>query len=244
MKKFFIEKQNIDKNQIVITNDEFFHFKNVLRTRLHEKIICICGDENYYHCEVTKIEKTYAIANILKIEKCPANPKIDITVFQGLPKADKLELIVQKISELGATTLIPFESEFTIAKNNNLKIERLKKIAKEACKQCGRSLPIKISNTIKFKDINNYLTDFDLVLFLNEKSEGKNKINNLINEINSSKKIAVIIGAEGGFSNTEINLLSNKKIMDISLGKRILRTETATIALVSFLSILSNNQLN
>lgn len=241
MKKFFVEKENFSGEFVNIVGDEFFHFSKVLRGKVGEKIICLCGDENQYFCEVVKIEKDFAVARVNKIELCTANPKIEIAVFQGLPKGEKLELIIQKISELGASEIVPFESDFTIAKGNPIKMERLEKIAREACKQCGRSKMLKISPTIKLCNIEKEITGFDLVLFLYENAKANETISALTEKIKKAKKVAIIIGAEGGFSESENEFLSKLNIEKILLGKRILRTETATIALVGFVSLLTEN---
>lgn len=245
MKRFFVEESNVINNKIKIVGDEFFHLTKVLRTQIKEKIICTIGDEFDYICELTKIEKNQAEAIILEKIKNLSNPKIVLEVFQGLPKGEKTEFIVQKITELGASGLTFFESDFTIAKTfGTSKMERLKKIAKEACKQCGRSQPLKLNNAIKFKEIKKFLTQYDLILFLNENANPEQTFENLIGNIKKSKKIALIIGTEGGFSNNEIsfiNSLNLKNLFNISLGQRILRTETACIGAVSFISFLTNN---
>lgn len=241
MKKFFIEKNNFNGKFANITGEEFFHFSKVLRGKIGEKIICLCGDENEYFCEVVKIERDNAVARVDKVELCQANPKKEIVVYQGLPKGEKLELIIQKISELGASEIVPFESDFTIAKGNPIKMERLEKIAREACKQCGRSKAIKISPIAKLKNIIDDLANFDLVLFLYENATAESTLVKIENKIKKANRIAIIVGAEGGFSEIENEILSKLDIEKVSLGKRILRTETATIALVGFVSLLTEN---
>lgn len=245
MKRFFVDECDISNGKIKIVGDEFFHLNKVLRTQVGEKIICTAGDEFDYICELTKIEKNQAEAIILEKSENLSNPKIVLEVFQGLPKGEKTEFIVQKITELGASGLTFFESDFTVAKTFGIsKMERLKKIAKEACKQCGRSQPLKLNNVIKFKEIEKFLTECDIILFLNENANPEQTFENLIKNIKKSKKIALIIGAEGGFSNNEIafiNSLNLKILFNISLGQRILRTETACVGAVSFISFLTNN---
>lgn len=241
MKKFFIAKENIGEEKAIISGDEFFHLTKVLRSQEGEKIQILTGDEFVYLAEIESIGKNEAVCNILKKSFCLANPKHKITVFQGLPKGDKLELIIQKISELGASTLIPFESQFTIAKNNNLKLPRLEKISHEACKQCGRSIPLEIKPTIKFKEILVLLKEFDLVLFVYENAPTFNGISALTTKLQSAKNIAVVIGSEGGFSNEESEAILKENVEKVSLGNRILRTETASISVVGYLSFLTNN---
>lgn len=241
MKKFFVDKENIKNETVVIEGEEFLHLSKVLRSNIGEEIKIICGDEFEYICIIEQIEKRFAIAKIKQKNICEANPKCVIDVFQGLPKGEKLELIIQKITELGANAIIPFESDFTIAKNNNIKMERMERISKEACKQCGRSFPVEIKQTIKLKNIEQNLENYDLVLFLYENADLSSKIENISEKIKSANKIAIIVGSEGGFSEQENKLLTNLNTEKISLGKRILRTETASITLVGFVSLLKGN---
>ena len=245
MKSFFVDGNNISGDTLKITGDEFFHLSKVLRAQSGEKIICLTGDEFDYVCELSKIEKNQAEAKLIekKLNKC--NPKIVIDVFQGLPKGEKAELIVQKITELGASTLIFFENDFTVAKIKSItKVDRLTKIAKEACKQCGRSQPLNIKNPIKFSEIKNLLNDYDIILFFNENADEECALKKLAEKLKTSKRIAVIIGAEGGFSDKEsiiFNELSLKNLFNVSLGERILRTETASIGAVAYISFLTGN---
>lgn len=229
MKKFFAKRIN---NEYVFEDDELAHF-NVLRCRIGEQIICLGNDGYDYLCEITQISKKQAIAKIVSKELNTKNPKVNITIFQGLVKGEKIDLIVQKLTELGITNLVPFESEFSVAKTNDNKINRLNKISQEACKQCGRSVPLNIENTLKFKDMVNRFKNFDIVLFANE----KNKIRNY-DRIMKSQNIAIIVGGEGGFSDEEIAQINNAGVINFGLGERILRAETACIALASIIGYM------
>ncbi len=229
MKKFFATRIN---DEYVFEDDELAHF-NVLRCRIGEQIVCLGSDGYDYLCEITQISKKQAIAKIVSKELNTKNPKVDITIFQGLVKGEKIDLIVQKLTELGITKLVPFESEFSVAKTNDNKINRLNKISLEACKQCGRSVPLIIENTLKFKDMVNRLKNFDIVLFANE----KNKIRNY-DRILKSQNIAIIVGGEGGFSDEEIAQINNAGVINFGLGERILRAETACIALASIIGYM------
>lgn len=241
MKKFFLTKDAINGQKVIVEGDEFLHLSKVLRTEVGEKIQLIFGDEFVYLAEVAEITKRSAICNIIDKEFCLANPKKQICVFQGLPKGEKLELIIQKISELGASQITPFESRFTIAKSNTLKFDRLNKIAREACKQCGRSIPLQINSTVKFSELPLLLKNFDVVLFVYEKAPTFNKLENFTQKLLCANKIAIIIGAEGGFAEDEVFALDKLNVDKVSLGSRILRTETATIAMVGYLNFVINN---
>ena len=145
---------------------------------------------------------------------------------------DKLDLVTQKLCELGATKIIPFESDFTVAKPNPNKIARLNKVSEEACKQCGRSIPLKVENAISFKQMLEQIAEYDIVLFANEKERLASQ------EIQDKNNIAIIIGSEGGFSDSEIEQIKSRGAKCIGLGERILRTETASIALCAIVGNL------
>lgn len=229
MKKFFADKIN---NQFIFENEELSHF-NVVRCALGEKVLCFDGSNKEYLCEIKEISKKRAVANIIEEKICEKNPKINITVFQGLVKGEKTDLIVQKLTELGISKLVMFESEFAVAKANNNKLDRLYKITKEACKQCGRSIPLEIAEMVKFKDMLEQLKDYDLICFANEKNGDR------LNEIlPKSKNIAIIIGSEGGFSDNEIEKIYAVGAVNFGLGSRILRAETACIAISSVIGYM------
>jgi 16S rRNA (uracil1498-N3)-methyltransferase len=240
MRRFFIDKENINNQTVKITGEEFNHLNKVLRLKEKDEIVCLTGDGFDYHCQIVNINKKKAEAKILNKTKNLCDPKIVIDVFQGIPKGEKVNLIVQKLTELGANSITFFESDFTIAKANSDKLIKLNKIAKEACKQCGRSMLLEIKPFIQLKNIEKFLNEYDIVLYLFEKAS-ENSISNLVGTIKNSKKVAVIIGAEGGFSQKENTLLNQLNLTQIFLGERILRTETACIAIVGFISFLTNN---
>lgn len=221
MKKVFGKKQD---NLIIIDGEEREHLA-VLRCTQNEEILCFCGDKYQYHCTIIEQTKKQVVAKINSSSVCKGNPTKNITVFQGLPKGDKLDLITQKLCELGVSKIVPFESSFTIAKPNQNKIQRLNKVSKEACKQCGRSLPLIVEDTVSFKQMLEMLKQFQVVLFANEKDRLAQ------NSIENAENIAIIIGSEGGFSQKEIEDIISSGAICVGLGERILRTETASIAL-------------
>lgn len=229
MKKFYAKKV---ENNFVFEGDELHHF-NVLRCSVGEIIICLNKDDFDYLCEVISINKKQAVAKIVEVKENEKNPKVNITVFQGLVKGDKIDLIVQKLTELGIYNLYTFESEFTVAKANNNKLDRLNRVSEEACKQCGRSIPLEINDTIKFKDMINKLKGYDLVLFANEKNRVRD-----FTEFTDKKNIAIVVGSEGGFSDGEIDAIYNAGAINFGLGERILRAETACIALASIIGYM------
>ena len=241
MKKIFVEKDCLKNNQFEVSGQEFLHLVKVLRTSEGEDIICLLGDEFEYFCTVTHIFKKSLNAVINQKKLCQKNPKCNITLFQGAVKGEKLELITQKCTELGITKLVPFESNFTIAKKNLGKLDRLKKISQEACKQCGRSIPMEICEFVGFKTLTEIIKDFDLALFLFEHAPLENTLTGILPQIQSAKNIAIIVGAEGGFSEAENTEILKANALPISLGERILRAETASICMCGFVSFIKNN---
>lgn len=225
MKKFFGKKLN---NTFVFEGDELLHF-NVLRCCVGETILCYEGEYDYI-CEVQSVTKKQAVANIVEQKLNTKNPKKNITVFQGLVKGEKLDLIIQKLTELGVSQLYTFESDFTVAKTNNNKLDRLERVTKEACKQCGRSLPLVLNQTIKFNKMLELLPSYDLIIFANE----TNPIRDL-SDICKYNNIAIVVGSEGGFSKEEIEKINSLGAKNFGLGDRILRAETACIALASII---------
>ncbi|MDY2695908.1 MAG: RsmE family RNA methyltransferase [Eubacteriales bacterium] len=231
MKKFFAIRKG---EEYIFEGDELAHF-NVLRCRVGEQIVCL-GDDGYdYFCEITQVTKKQAVAKIISKEINTKNPKINITIFQGLVKGEKIDLIVQKLTELGVSNLYMYDSEFAVAKANDNKLSRLNKISQEACKQCGRSIPLNIGQTLKFKEMLDCLKNYDVILFTNE----KNKLRNY-EEIKNAKNIAIIIGSEGGFSDNEIEQIYSLGVINFGLGERILRAETACIATASIVGFMVN----
>lgn len=239
-KKFFIKNDNIELNQnLLIENEEFSHIFQVMRFKVGEELILCNGNGLDYFACVLEINKKNAIVKIIDAQKNENEPNIQLDLFQALIKGDKLEYITQKITELGVTNMFLFEQEHSIVKENTTKIDRLNKISIEAVKQCNRAKQINIQ-LIKFNQMLEMLKNYDLVILAYEKSIKTDLIQNLLKT--EHKKIAVIIGSEGGFTEDEISkieCLSN--VNEISLGKRVLRADTASIGLIATISFLTNN---
>ena len=232
-KRFFISNDNINGDIITLNGEEHNHLANVLRLKVGQEVECFCDGDVLYKCTITQISKNNTVAKINDTYTNPANPKHTVTLFQGLPKMDKLELIVQKCAELGISHIIPFTSQHTIAKANDNKTERLNKISLSASKQCGTTKILKLHNTITFKQMLKDLNSFDTIIFANE-NEQTTPLASIKGE-----NIAIIVGSEGGFSTEEVSSLINAGAKSITLGKRILRTETAGIVLSSLVMYLS-----
>lgn len=249
MRKFFVNSSQINNNKIEILNDDVNHIRNVLRLENGEKIkICDSDNLKNYICEIENITNKNIICNILEEVTGKAEGNVELHIFQGLPKADKMELIIQKGTELGVSEFIPVSFKRSIVKfsekDETKKIERWQKIAEVAAKQSGRDFIPKVKNVISIKDICNEVKNYDLVLLayeLEEKNYIKQELLKIKNE-NKNYKIAVIIGPEGGIEETEAQILKTAGAHIISLGKRILRTETVALQVSSIIMYeLENN---
>ena len=240
MKRFFISESNIIDNTILLEGEEYNHLSKVLRLRVNDEVECFFDNSPVYNCKIIEITKNYAKLEILYSYVCSQNPTTNITLFQGLPKQDKLETICQKITELGVKKIVPFVSSFCVAKENVNKIERLSKIIVSACKQCGRTSLLEVEKTKNFIEMLNCLQNYHYVIFANEIDEKTQNILNKLTKLNmQGKAVAYIIGSEGGFSKEEAEKIKAlKNVVTINLGKRILRTETASVAIASILQLV------
>ena len=248
MQKFFLTSKQIKDDKAQIIGNDVNHIKNVLRYKIGEKII-ICNEDigQSYNSEITRIEDTYIECTLLdKIEETTES-NVKISIYQGLPKFDKMELIIQKCTEIGAFEFIPVEMKRSIVKlNDNKKIARWQTISEVAAKQSKRDIIPIVKNPIKIKELKEEIDSFDLFLICYEEEKNntlKNELKQLKEKRNKNEKekenekneyrIGVLIGPEGGIAPEEIEELKDTKSKNITLGKRILRTETAPINITS-----------
>lgn len=235
MPKFFVTKEQV-KEHIEIVGEDAKHIKTVLRKKEGEELIVCDGEGVDYVCSISCFEENKIIADIIDKQLCQAEPPIKITLFQGLPKADKMELIIQKCVELGIDTIVPVATERSIVKLDKKeykKIERWQKIAEAAAKQSGRGKIPQIGNVLTFEQALQYSKKLDKSIIPYEKEQKRN-LKEFIKKF-QGKSIGVFIGAEGGFSEQEIKKAIEHNVQPITLGKRILRTETAGMITVAIL---------
>lgn len=228
-KRYYFDGNLADNSTVCLEGEEFHHLTNVMRTRVGEKVCLFNGDGNFYFAEVLQINKKSADIKIERVEASENEPKINLTVYQALAKGDKMSLVMQKITEIGATELAIFDSDFCDVKANTTRVDRLETIAISAAKQCGRATITKQTGVLKLKEVAEKINDYDAFLVAYEAEDGLTLSNYLISNKPNLKSIAIMIGAEGGFSEKEIELLKSKGAKIVSLGNRILRTETASI---------------
>lgn len=237
MPKFFVKANQIENNEIKIIGEDVKHIGQVLRAKEGEKVtICNIDESVSYITKIAKITPEYVLCTIETVLQENLESKIDITVFQGLPKADKMEYIIQKNTELGVKKFVPVAMKRSIVKLDEKeakkKVERWQKIAESAAKQSGRDFIPKVEMPINVLKLSEEISKYDIMVLAYEE-EKENTLKNELKKITAFEgmKIGVIIGPEGGIDKSEIDELKGSKI--VSLGKRILRTETASIVMVS-----------
>lgn len=242
MRKFFVNSNQINNNQIEIINEDVNHIKNVLRLDVGEQIkICNSEKVENYICEITDISNKKISCNILENVPGEAEGNVELHIYQGLPKSDKMEFIIQKGTELGVCKFIPVSFKRCIVKLSGKdeikRIERWQKIAEVASKQSMRDLIPKVKNIMSIKDICERINDYDLVLVAYELEENNYIKQELlkIKDENKNYKIAIVIGPEGGIEEKEVQELKDSGAKIISLGKRILRTETVALQVSSII---------
>ena len=242
MPKFFVKTSQIKEENIYINGTDFNHISNVLRLKVGEQITIGNMDtgENYL-CEILKFDKEKVTTKIIEKLKEQKEIKLEIHILQGIPKSDKMELIIQKSVELGVSKIIPIQMDRSIVKLNEKdekkKNERWNKIAESAAKQCERDIIPEVSMSIKTDNIETIKNNYDIIIVAYEKEEN-NTIKDVLKEIkkkNKPAKIAIIIGPEGGISDREIQLFKNMDAKIVTIGKRILRTETVALAISSMI---------
>ncbi len=238
MPKFFIKNNQIENEIIHITGTDVNHIANVLRLKIDDQVQ-VCNEDKMinYKAKILEINKEEIKCTILEMGQSKSEANIHINIFQGLPKAEKMELIIQKCTELGVKEITPVQMERCVVKldnkSENKKIERWRKIAEVASKQSGRDRIPNINNVTNIRDICNVLEEYDIVLvpYENEKNITLKEILKKLPK--KDLKIAIVIGPEGGFEEKEIQTLKENNCKIVTLGNRILRTETVAIAMTS-----------
>lgn len=237
MHKFFVEDNQIKDNKIKIINNDYNHIVNVLRMKKEDNILITNKNTlETYNCKIEQINSSEVVCNIISVENKEVEMNVKVDIFQGLPKADKMEYIIQKCVELGVHKIVPVNMKYCVAKikDEDKKNIRWNTISEVASKQCKRNLIPKIEKSINMANLYNEIKNYDLAIVAYE-NEDNTTIKNVLQENKNVKSIAVIIGPEGGISSDEIDSLKNLGVKIVSLGNRILRTETASIVALSMI---------
>lgn len=232
---FAINKIN---EKFILSEQDNFHIERVLRMRNGDHIV-VTYDSKKYDC-VVNFDKGVNV-NIISELDVSNELECKVTLVYGLPKKDKFEMVVQKSCELGVSFIVPFIAKRSIPvlddKNTSKKLERWNMIAKEACEQSKRNELVKISEPVKLKDVLNYKSELNLIAYEDLNCVGSSHFYSLLE--NNPKSITIVVGPEGGFDKSEVDFLNDNGFISVSLGKRILRSETAPLYMLSVIGFMN-----
>ena len=232
MNRFFIPKEQIGRNSVTISGSDVNHIKNVLRKAVGDELICFDGSGFEYIARIYEIKKDGVLLSIVSETHRESEPHIKVCLGQGLPKHAKMDEIIQRSTELGVTEIAPVLTERSVAKGE--KASRWQRIAKESAEQSGRLV---VPAVYPLMDLDGFLefTTLHELKIVPWEGEKERTLKQVLHERTEAASIAVLIGPEGGFSSGEIGKASNAGFTPVSLGKRILRTETAGPAVISMI---------
>ncbi len=244
MPRFFIMSSDVMGDTVTVRGDDAHHISRSLRMAVGEHITVCDSAANEYDCVLTDFLPDRVVGHILSVRKQDTEPPCHITLYQALPKGDKLDTVIQKSVECGVCRIVPFESERCVVRAKpeaeEKKLQRRCRIAAEAAKQCGRGIVPEVLPTVCFNEMLSLAGEAELVLFCFE-GEGTQPISRILQATRPQKgeRIALVIGSEGGFSSKEAARAAECGFQMTGLGKRILRTETASLfALACISSVL------
>ena len=240
MYQFFVEPSQIQDKKVIITGSDVNHMKNVLRMKPGEEIAVKNGvDGKEYRCGIEEFAQDQVICSLRFVRDEGVELPSEIYLFQGIPKADKMELIVQKAVELGAFEIIPVAAKRCVVKLDEkkaqAKVNRWQGIAQAAAKQCKRGIIPAVRKPMTMKEAVTYAREMDVKLIPYELAEDMAHTKKIIEAIRPGESVAVFIGPEGGFEESEVAEALAAGIEPVTLGKRILRTETAGLTVLSWL---------
>lgn len=233
MSKFFIPRDDVKDDTVIIRGDDVKHISKVLRYTVGDEILCCDGMGYDYSAVIDKMDGDKILCSVKSKTRAQTEANVRVTLIQGVPKASKMDYIIQKTTELGISDIYPCEMSRCVAKiNDGKKVERWQKIAREAAKQSGRGIVPTVHAPIDVDEAAEILRAADVAFVPYECAEG-NYLKPILKNNEDAVSAAFMIGPEGGFDKNEIDKLRNAGIPVVSLGKRILRTETAGEAVLS-----------
>lgn len=240
MHQFFVEASQIHDKTVIIEGSDVNHIKNVLRMKAGEEISVSNGEDGReYRCGIVRIEEDRVVCELRFVKEDGVELPSRVYLFQGLPKADKMELIIQKAVELGVYEVIPVETGRSVvkldAKKAAQKTARWQAIAEAAAKQSRRRIIPQVAAPVSFAQALARAAEMDIKLIPYELAEGMDCTKQIFANLGEGKDIAVFIGPEGGFEEKEIVRAKECGIQPITLGKRILRTETAGFTVMAWI---------
>ena len=232
MQRFFVDRSQVEENRVWIAGGDVNLIRYVLRMKVGEEIQVSDGSNRVRLCRIVKMEADRIEAEILSVEESFAELPAQIYLFQGIPKKDKMEWIIQKAVELGVYAIVPMQTNRVVVKLDEKKeqsrLKRWNSIAESAAKQSGRSIVPKVLPVMDLKEVCRYIKEFECKMIPYECEEkGVEQTRKLIEGIQKNSRVGVLIGPEGGFDKDEVEMALENGIEAVSLGRRILRTETA-----------------
>ena len=240
MYHFFVSEEQINGENAYIEGSDVNHIANVLRMKPGEELLISAKGDWDYLCKIVDIETDRVNLKVLESMEQRELP-VNITLLQGIPKSDKLEMIIQKAVELGVNEIIPVKTKRVVVKIDEKKVDtkvnRWNAIAESAAKQSKRSIIPKVHEPMSIDNALEIVKDFGVKLIPYENADGIDKTRKILDGMDKTKEIAVFIGPEGGYEEAEVERIKNSGFEVITLGKRILRTETAGLALLSNIMI-------
>ncbi|QNG61164.1 16S rRNA (uracil(1498)-N(3))-methyltransferase [Bacillus sp. PAMC26568] len=244
MQRYFIkEKKETLTSEITITGDDVHHISRVMRMKPGSSLICCTSDGQAAQCEIEEVNEDSILCRIVEWQNIDHELPVSVTIASGLPKGDKLEWIFQKGTELGAASFIPFNAARSVVKIDSKKaakkVERWRKIVKEASEQSYRNLIPEVHEPAGWNKLLEISKSFDLKIVAYEESSKKDELSNLAKALNTAipgQSILVVFGPEGGLTEEEIKQLADTDFIVCGLGPRILRTETAPLYVLSAIS--------
>ena len=240
MYHFFVEPSQIQGSEIIIRGNDVRHIKNVLRMKVGEELSVSNGmDGKEYRCGIEEWREDSILCRLHFIREDGVELPSKVYLFQGLPKGDKMELVIQKAVELGVYEVIPLAAKRSVvkldAKKEKAKLVRWQGVAEAAAKQSRRSVIPQVRGMMNLKEAVEYAAQMEIRLIPYELAQGMGKTKRLISSLQPGQSVAIFIGPEGGFEEAEIEEARAGGILPVTLGKRILRTETAGLTILSWI---------
>ena len=240
MYRFYVSADQLAEKEVFISGGDVNHIKNVLRREVGDWIVACDGNGTDYVSRIQSICSDEVVASIEKVQPTGTELPVRITLFQGMPKKDKLELIIQKAVELGACEIVPVMTKRTVVKLSeekkiNKRLERWQSIAYAAAKQCDRGIIPTVHKPVSYEEALAMADQLDYNVIPYELQTGMEEARKIVDQACKQRSLGIFIGPEGGFEPEEVERAMTRNIHPMTLGKRILRTETAGMALLSIL---------
>ncbi len=247
MYNFFVDENKRQGNFYLITDDDYNHIKNVLRMKVGDTIL-VSSEGNSHLCSLKEFSGEGVVVEIVEENYQDTALPVKLYLFQGLPKSDKMEFVIQKAVELGAEAIVPVEMSRCVVKldekKKKSKTARWQSISESAAKQSKRTSIPKVYDVMSYKDALNFANELDLLLVPYESKDGMTSTKNALKKMKNGMSVGILIGPEGGFDEKEIALAEESGGLTISLGKRILRTETASVTALSMCMLYAEMELD